>query len=107
MSIRMNMTTTEMLRRTVARVNFLEKQVNDGPRDPSRYYGAYNGRFHHKGVAIAFDAHCTYEIVSTLIEMCPDLGKPDQMDTLGFQALWSWDRDKFTDGETIEEEGLQ
>ena len=69
----------------------------------AHYIGEYGGRFWHEGVAISFNREYNMTVCKMIAKHCPDLGEPDQKDNLGFDALWSWDKRKFTDGENPEE----
>jgi len=85
------MTTTKQLKAAIdeARQNYDDKAT---------YLGEYHGKWYHEGVAIAFDRSYTMTIIKTLLEYCPNIGEPDQKDDLAFEALWSWDKSKFSDG---------
>tara|TARA_R100000152_G_C6662959_1_gene101345 strand:+ start:272 stop:568 length:297 start_codon:yes stop_codon:yes gene_type:complete len=63
------------------------------------YYGAYRGRWYHRGVAICFNGEYTMTVSGMLLKHCPSLGEPDQIDNLGFNTLWSWNRERFSDGD--------
>ena len=65
----------------------------------ARYYGEYQGKFWHEGVAISFNREYNMTVCKYLAKHCPDLGEPDQKDSLGYDALWSWDKEKFSDGD--------
>lgn len=65
----------------------------------ARYYGEYNGRYFHNGVALVFDPSMTMNICGILGEICPELGEPDQTDSMGMQIVWSWNNWRFSDGD--------
>ena len=65
----------------------------------ARYFGEYQGRFWHEGVAISFNREYNMTVCKMLLKHCPDLGEPDQKDNLGFDALWSWNKTRFSDGD--------
>lgn len=69
----------------------------------ARYFGEYQGRSWHEGVAISFNREYTMTVCKMLTKHCPDLGEPDHKDSLGYDTLWSWEKRRFTDGETPEE----
>ena len=66
------------------------------------YYGAYSGRFWHKGFAVVFDSDYTKTFCDLLNENGVKLGEPDQKDNMGFQVVWSWDIKHFTDSDNPE-----
>lgn len=67
------------------------------------YFGAYNGRWYHKGFAIVFAPNYTKALCDLLNENHVDLGEPDQKDSMGWNAVvWSWDIKHFTDSDNPE-----
>ena len=66
------------------------------------YYGAYDGRFWHKGFAVVFSAEWTKTFCDLLKENGVDLPEPSQKDNMGFQVVWSWNIKHFTDADNPE-----
>jgi hypothetical protein len=60
------------------------------------YYGKYNGRFFHKGIAVRCEClGDAGQFVQGLKESGYDLGKWDHQDNLGFSKIISWSIDRF------------
>ena len=66
------------------------------------YYGAYDGRFWHKGFAVVFSSEYTKTFCDLLNENGVKLPEPNQRDNMGFQIVWSWDKRHFTDADNPE-----
>ena len=66
------------------------------------YYGAYSGRFWHKGFAVVFSQEYTKTFCDLLNENGVKLPEPNQKDNMGFQVVWSWDIKHFTDSDNPE-----
>ena len=61
-----------------------------------RYYGKYNGRSFHKGIAVSCEClGDAGQFVHGLKESGYDLGKWDHQDNLGFSKIISWSIDRF------------
>ena len=75
------------------RVENSEKYYQEG----LRWYGEYNGKFYHKGIAITTE--CLGDAGGFLKEMENDygftLGKWDHQDNLGCDYIVSWSVDRF------------
>ena len=70
--------------------------------DTAYYYGAYDGRFWHKGFAVVFNSDYTKTFCDLLNENGVKLPEPSQKDSMGFGVVWSWDIKHFTDADNPE-----
>ena len=74
--------------------------------DTLKYYGSYEGRFYHKGIAISVD--CLGEAGEFVATMRDGygytLGKWDHQDSLGYGSIVSWSVDRFRkEDDTLED----
>ena len=74
--------------------------------DTLKYYGPYEGRFYHKGIAISVD--CLGEAGEFVAAMRDGygytLGKWDHQDSLGYGSIVSWSVGRF-EKDAIESDG--
>lgn len=62
------------------------------------WYGYYEGRFWHKGIAVSSDSeYAMAQFVSKMNEHGISLGAWNHTDQLGYGKIYSWTRSKFDD----------